>query len=69
MTSTHDALNLTDSLVDWVRSVRPDANVRVVSSRPSAAAPAKTAPAKDIAIRLVRVEGLSGPRNGGSLSR
>lgn len=68
MTSTHDASNLTDSLADWVRSVRPDANVRLVSSKASAAAPAKPASAKEITIRLVRVEGLSDPRSGDSLS-
>jgi len=35
MTSTHDAADLTSKLVDWVRGVRPDAKVRVASSRES----------------------------------
>jgi len=63
MTGTHDAADLTDKLVDWVRSVRPDAKVRVASSRPDSEASDKTPPDKDIAIRLIRVEGAMGPRS------
>ena len=68
MTSTHDASNLTDSLVDWVRSVRSDATVRVASSKDSGP-PRKPASDRQITIRLVRVEGASGPRTGDSLSQ
>ena len=64
MTSTHDATSLTESLVDWVRSVRPDANVRIVSGKAGSNGSPKPKSDKEIAVRLGRVEGLSGPRSG-----
>jgi len=69
MTGTHDAADLTGSLVDWVRSVRPDATVRVVPGRDNPKDAGKAAPDKDIAVRLVRIEGATGPRSGDAVSR
>jgi translation initiation factor IF-1 len=66
MTGTRDAADLTNRLVDWVRSVRPDAKVRVASSRDEAEV--KPASDKDIAVRLVRVECETGPRSGEAVS-
>jgi len=68
MTSTHDATSLTESLVDWVRSVRPDANVRIVSGKAGSNGSPKPKSDKEIAVRLGRVEGLSGPRSGDAVS-
>ena len=68
MTGTHDAADLTDSLVDWVRGVRPDASVRVASGRDSPKDAGKAPSDKDIAIRLVRIEGAAGPRSGDAVS-
>ena len=69
MTSTHDAADLTGRLVEWVRSVRPDARVRVASGRVESEETSKAALDKDIAVRLVRIEGGSGPRSGDAVSR
>lgn len=69
MTSTHDAADLTSKLVDWARGVRPDAKVRVTSSREESKDSAKPPADKDIAVRLVRIEGTTGPRSGDAVSR
>jgi len=64
MAGTHDVADLTSSLVDWVHSLRPDASVRVVSSRrPTDNGAQKLPSGGEIAIRLVRIEGSSGPRS------
>jgi len=63
MTDTHDAADLTSKLVDWVRSVRPDANVRAASHRNESQASGKDPSGKDITVRLVRIEGSAGPRS------
>ena len=69
MTSTHDAADLTGRLVEWVRGVRPDASVRVASGRGESEETSKAPSDKDIAVRLVRIEGGSGPRSGDAVSR
>ena len=69
MTSTHDATILSESLVDWVQSVRPDAAVRIVSGRGESNGSAKAKSDKEITVRLVRVEGMSEPRSGDAVSR
>jgi hypothetical protein len=63
MKGTNDAADLTGKLVEWVRSVRPDASVRVASGRAEPGDSAKPSPDKDIAVRLVRIEGAAGPRS------
>lgn len=68
MTSTHDAADLTSKLVDWVRDVRPDAKVRVASSREETKDSGKAPSDKDIAVRLIRIEGTTGPRSGDAVS-
>jgi hypothetical protein len=68
MAGTHDVADLTSSLVDWVRTMRPDTNVRVVSSRPQADNGGKPTADGEIAIRLVRIEGISGPRSQDAVS-
>jgi hypothetical protein len=67
MTSTHDAADLTSSLLDWVRSVRPDASVQVADSGAEAET---TTPKSDraIMVRLVRLDGTTGPRSGDAVS-
>jgi hypothetical protein len=51
-----------------VRTLRPDTNVRVVSSRPQADNGGKPTADGEIAIRLVRIEGISGPRSQDAVS-
>jgi hypothetical protein len=68
MTGTHDVADLTSSLVDWAHSVRPDASVRVASSRPGSESSRKPSSDNEIAVRLVRVEGFSGPRSRDAVS-
>lgn len=68
MAGTHDVADLTSSLVDWVHSVRPDANVRVASSAHGADGGANPPSDKDIAVRLVGLEGSSGPRSRDSVT-
>jgi hypothetical protein len=69
MTGTHDAGDLTGKLVDWVRGVRPDAKVRIASGRDPSDNAGKAPSDKDIAVRLIRVEGTTGPRSGDAVSR
>jgi len=64
MAGTTDAADLTNSLVDWVRSVCPDVTVEVVGS----AVPAKSKSDKTILIRLTGVEATTGPRTGDAVS-
>lgn len=61
MTGTHDAADVTSGLVDWVRSVLPDAAVQAAPSR--AAEPAKPKSDKEVLVRLARIEGVRGPRS------
>jgi hypothetical protein len=69
MTGTRDAADLTASLVDWVRSVRPDATVHVAPGRDQSKNPGKGPSDKDITVRLVRIEGSAGPRSANAVSR
>lgn len=67
MAGTHDVADLTRSLVEWVRGVRPDAAVQVAQSTTRAD---ETAANSDntIFIRLVRLEGTTGQRSGDAVS-
>jgi hypothetical protein len=69
MTGTRDAADMTASLVDWARSVRPDANVQVASGREDSTDSGKDPSDKDITVRLVRIEGSAGPRSGDAVTR
>lgn len=70
MKGTQDAADLTGRLVDWVRSVRPDANVRIASGGTGSQGAGKAAaPDKDITVRLARIEGATGPRSADAVSR
>ena len=69
MTGTHDAADLAGSLVDWVHSIRPDATVWFAPGRSGPGDDRKPASDKEIGIRLVRVEGVTGPRSGEAVSR
>ena len=66
MAGTHDAADVTSSLVDWVRGVLPDAAVQAASSKAPDSAKQKTD--KSVTVRLARIEGLRGPRSGDSIS-
>src|SRR3954452_20638986 len=68
MTSTHDVADLTSSLLDWVRDVLPDADVRAASSADGDDG-AKPKSDKDVAVRLARIQGLTGDRSGEAVSR
>ena len=63
MTGTHDAADLTNGLVDWIRAILPDAAVRA-----GTAEPANSATDKDVVVRLARIEGRRGPRSVDSVS-
>jgi len=67
MAGTHDVADLTSSLVEWVRNVRPDAEPQVAQSKNGrdAAAPKSD---KLIFIRLVHLDGTTAPRSGDALS-
>ena len=66
MAGTHDAADLTNSLVDWTRTVCPDATVIVAPA--VAGAQSKSPPDKAVLIRLVGVEATNGPRSGDAVS-
>ena len=68
MTGTHDVADLAGSLVDWVHSIRPDATVWFASGRSGPDDNRKPASDKEIGIRLVRVEGVAGPRSSEAVS-
>ena len=65
MASTHDAADVTGSLVDWVRGILPDAAVQAASQAPGSAKP-KTD--RDVTVRLARIEGVRGPRSNDAVS-
>lgn len=65
MASTHDAADVTGSLVDWVRGILPDAAVQAASQAPGSAKP-KTD--RDVTVRLARIEGVRGPRSNEAVS-
>ena len=76
MTGTHDAADVTNGLVDWVRSVLPDAAVHAASNKaPAPAEPKNDKPKSDkqknekvVTVRLARIEGVRGPRSVESVS-
>ena len=57
----HDAADITDDLVDWVRGVLPDAAVRVVSTK--AEDPAEPQSDSDVIVRLAGIQGVRGLRS------
>lgn len=65
MASTHDAADVTGSLVDWVRGILPDAAVQAAFQAPGSAKP-KTD--RDVTVRLARIEGVRGPRSNDAVS-
>lgn len=65
MASTHDAADVTGGLVDWVRGILPDAEVRAASQAPDSAKPNSD---RDVTVRLARIEGVRGPRSNDSVS-
>jgi len=69
MTGTHDVADLAGSLVDWAHGIRPDATVWVAPGRTGAIGDRKPASDGEIGIRLVRIEGVAGPRSGEAVSR
>lgn len=66
MTGTHDAADVTNGLVDWVRAVLPDAAVQAASGRSAESAKAKAERA--VMVRLTRIEGVRGPRSAESIT-
>ena len=62
----HDAVDITNGLVDWVRGILPDAAVRVASTNAEGSAEPQTD--RDVIIRLARLEGLRGLRSVESVS-
>jgi len=69
MTGTNDVADLAGSLVNWVHSIRPDATVWFASGRSGPDDDRKPASDKEIGIRLIRVEGVAGPRSGEAVTR
>ena len=65
MTGTRDAADLTNGLVDWARTICPDATVEVAPAGQPAAKPASD---KAIILRLTGVEETTGPRTGDAVS-
>jgi hypothetical protein len=68
MTGTHDAADLTNSLVDWARGVCPKAEVVVAPLLEAPDTKAGSSPDNAILVRLARVEGTTGPRSGDAVS-
>lgn len=65
MTGAHDVADLTSSLVEWVRSVRPDASVQLGAVPGDDIHPKSD---RAITLRLVRLDGTTGPRAGDAVS-
>src|SRR5215204_4184778 len=62
----HDAVDITNGLVDWVRGVLPDAAVRIASNKAEDSAEPQTD--KEVFVRLARLDGLKGQRSVESVS-
>ena len=57
----HDAADISDDLVDWVRGVLPDAAVRIASTR--ADDPAEPQGDRNVIVRLAGIQGVRGLRS------